>query len=35
MTGIKYENEGKTISIIDDIEYQIPHQNNIFISPCI
>ena len=30
MTGIKYENEGKTISIIDDIEYQIPHQNDIF-----
>ena len=30
MTGIKYKNEGQNISIIDDIEYQIPHQNDIF-----
>ena len=30
MTGIKYKNEGQNISIINDIEYQIPHQNDIF-----
>jgi hypothetical protein len=30
MTGIKYDNDGENISIINDIEYQIPHQNDVF-----
>ena len=29
MVGIRYENEGENISIVEDIEYQMP-QNNIF-----